>query len=1188
MSQHQRNQHHRALRTWLRASLAAALLSCVLPCCGRDALAASSLVERLGDGVYEVRDDAGQWPGDMSRGITHQSHATYQAKKVLDLSDLPDGVWQQACEVRLSAFFMVRDYSGHAGRTTNGLDEAFEVIVNAKVHRFPTNCGAPVYAEGKAPAIAWYDLALPKADFTKGRNEIILHKAASDKNDDYVYLGIDESQKRGNSYVAFDGKTWTQDKLTVPGGNGEYMVRLLVLTKPTAFTARWQPGQATRLTDPAQMILYAGARHSTETPDGLRLPPGESARMEWHPRALDLLTPLRVTIEGVGHVQFAWLDDSGKRVLAVKGNTPLTQSWPANRTLQPSGLAIEASGGPLMLKNVTLEAGAALRPLPKQIDLCPRIAACPGKGTVRPPARTIEGEGKVVVLESGSTAENAGLRCRFEAGDRLRLTSLYNHNTQCEMLRDPAQASLFLVEVGGRRYAGHRDFRCTRVRTNEAHGFAAELTLAEPPLKATLTASVDGEGLRLGLSLTPDGPRAMDFKLAFPHLAGLAVSEQPADDYYFYPWGGGIIADVPAHIRRGYGDHEALYQVMDLFSPARGGGLYLRLDDAEGWHKTLALRKHIPGRAETNAQRLSVKTTDEFQWTTSSLAPVAGTGFACEYLRRTRQPGEAFAPAVAVLAAHPGDWHAAMQAYADWAHRVWKFRPFPSRLKSVHNMIAAGWGQGFLFQNGKYRTDIIQPPLPGVGRTQTDCIELMSWWEWSPLGPWSTPFDKLKDVLTPGQLKAWQGYFVQDPVTGRTMWNNQPGDYDGYNQRFGGLPVFRQAVQTYRDRGALVTLYTDPFRLDDASQTGRAFGKRWGVVGADGKQTTAYEVWNPCHDLPEVRQWVADAMKRVMRETGADGLRLDEYGHAGWVCFSTEHKHTFAERGVSQWQKAVAEATRLVRAGMDEVSPGSVLTTEHPGYDYLLQFLEGCITYDLTVLDSPLRPLECNLQRFYFPECKAYELDHRGADPECRKKFWNAVESFGRYYPLPMYVILRENEDVYQGRACAPLIATPGPAQHIYVNRFGSGSKMLYHVYNATGHTFDGPALTVPLEPGEHVFDLLQCREVAANEAGRPAGAEVRMYLQRAEVACLARLPMRLGVRRSEETLRVTATFPGGVPRGGKLVVANLSGERLLTQDAKPGPNDVALGALGSAAKAACVKLLCDDMLVDVATIPER
>ena len=119
------------------------------------------------------------------------------------------------------------------------------------------------------------------------------------------------------------------------------------------------------------------------------------------------------------------------------------------------------------------------------------------------------------------------------------------------------------------------------------------------------------------------------------------------------------------------------------------------------------------------------------------------------------------------------------------------------------------------------------------------------------------------------------------------------------------------------------------------------------MVGVDGEKTKAYFVWNPCHDLPAVRTWVAETMGRVMRETGADGIRLDEYGHRGWACYDETHEHTYAEPGITQWQKAVSETTRMVHEAMDEVRPDLVLTTEHPGYDHLMQHLEGCITYDL-------------------------------------------------------------------------------------------------------------------------------------------------------------------------------------------------------------------------------------------------
>ena len=85
-------------------------------------------------------------------------------------------------------------------------------------------------------------------------------------------------------------------------------------------------------------------------------------------------------------------------------------------------------------------------------------------------------------------------------------------------------------------------------------------------------------------------------------------------------------------------------------------------------------------------------------------------------------------------------------------------------------------------------------------------------------------------------------------------------------------------------------------------------------------------VWNPCHDLAAVREWVAEEMGRVMRETGADGIRLDEYGHRGWACYDESHEHTYAEPGITQWQKATSEATRLIHEAMDKVRPDLVLT----------------------------------------------------------------------------------------------------------------------------------------------------------------------------------------------------------------------------------------------------------------------
>ncbi|MFQ6098350.1 MAG: DUF6259 domain-containing protein, partial [Armatimonadota bacterium] len=712
---------------------------------------------------------------------------------------------------------------------------------------------------------------------------------------------------------------------------------------------------------------------------------------------------------------------------------------------------------------------------------------------------------------------------------------------------------LFLIESRGARYAGTRDFVLKSLHLTH-DGFEAQLDLPTPPLRATFRASMEREGLRMGLDVVNAGDESLDFKVAFPHLAGLAVSDAPEDDYYFFPWGGGIFNHRPVVIRRGYGDHEAIYQMMDIFSPQRGAGLYIRADDTEGWHKVLALRKHVPGQTEFGAEKLSMRVEDEYKWS-KPLDAVEGVGWTYEYLRRTRAPGEAFSPADAVLAAHPGDWRVALRAYADWAHRVWNFRPRPSRLRRVVNMIAAGWGQSPLFRDGAYRTDFIKP--------DTDCIELMSWWEWSELGPWRTPWDELRQRIGDWAYNRYKAYWVKDPVTGSLMYPLTRGDYDGYNQRWGGLPAFRKAIRTYKDMGALVTLYTDPILADDNTKLGQNYGRLWGVVGADGEYVDNYMSWNMCHDVAEYRDYVARTMQRVMRETGADGIRLDEYGHRGFVCHNDLHEHTFAEPGITQWQKAIAETTKIVHERMDRVNPKAVLTTEHPGYDYLMQFIEGCITYDLTVQATELRPLEVNLQRFYFPECKPYELDHRGADRLHRKRFWNGVASFGAYYPSNMYAVLRENGDAFDDGESEALV--PTLARHVYANRFSAAAKTIYTIYNATGHTFDGPALRVEIPAGKHAFDMLNARPCEVE------GDAVRVYLMPDDVACIAVLRQRLDVRRAGDAIFVD-TRPG--KRGARLVLCDQTGRQLLSAPARTGMNRIELARLPRDARPVCVKAL--------------
>ena len=268
------------------------------------------------------------------------------------------------------------------------------------------------------------------------------------------------------------------------------------------------------------------------------------------------------------------------------------------------------------------------------VDMAPPMAEPAGKAVPREPLCETD--------RDSITLANATLRCRFSTADgRLTLRSLHNEFTAAEMLLRPALSALFVVEANGKRFVGSRDFGLTSVsRGND--GFEALLCSPEIGLLVVLHASIDTEGLRLSARFENSSAQALDFRVAFPCINGLKLSDRTEDDYYYFPWGGGVFSSRPTVMRLGYGDSQALWQIMDVFSPTKGGGVYLRGDDDKGFNKTMSLRKFTPGQPEQVADQYMRNTTKaEYLWKTSALEQQEGTGLAVEYLRRTRQPARA-------------------------------------------------------------------------------------------------------------------------------------------------------------------------------------------------------------------------------------------------------------------------------------------------------------------------------------------------------------------------------------------------------------------------------------------------------------------------------------------------------------------------------------------------------------------
>jgi hypothetical protein len=1098
-------------------------------------------------GVIVARSDEGLWGGETT-GMTHQSSPNYMARKRLDLSKVPADLFDQAKQVRLSIWFYVQDYGN------DGLNEQFEIVINDVAHVYPTNHGFIQTRDMNNIGSAWTDFVIPIDDLVRGPNEIIVRKIASPNPNDYIYVGIDNTVNYGDSAVTYDGgKTWRQDELTQGHGAGEYMVRVVFITDSLDGKAVYRHGEGV-VDDPRGLLPYV-------TTDGDVL--GMELDDLQFARESDIT--IDVAYRGDAPPTVAWFDTQRKAITDSDRLDIENANGQVRSTLRPAPSQPQRAGFGFRIEGIaandvqTVTVRGELRYIEptRQPNQAPHIAAPAGK------PRDVETQ--CVIDDGGVTLTGPALTCRFDTRDGLRMTSLHNAWIDREMIRDSRDCRIMLIDVDGERFGGEA-FRCESV-TPLADRDGASIALRGPhDLAAAFECWIDERSqVRLVLDVHNAGTEPIDFKVAFPSLAGLTLSDKPRDDYYLFPRGGGIIADTPAHLRRGYGDNEAMWQMIDLFSPRRGGGLSIRIDDPDGWHKLIELRKVVPGMSEYAGLSPQIHTAAEYNWRRTSLEATPGIGVSFAYLRRTRGPGESFAPEPAVIAAHAGGWKTAMQGYADWAHAVWDWRPFPSQLGDAVNTYAFGWASNVLWRDGKYRDDFITPVR--------DCVELMSWWEWSPLGPWRTPWDELEERIGSEMYKRYSPYFIKDEATGKTMYSITRGDYDGYNQRWGGLPTFREAVRMYKDRGLLVTLYTVPVLACDNSKLGQTHGKDWGVIDHTGEYIDNYEAWNMCLDNPDYRKFLADQMARVMTDTGADGIRLDVYGFRGWSCFSDKHEHSYQEPGVTQWQKATAESTRLVRQAMDRVAPGSILTTEHPGYDYLLPHIEGTITYELFKHKSWLRPVPCDLGRFYFPECVMMELDHFKLEPNRHTIFWNGKNCFGANYEYlePMYSFLKHNRDVFMSREAQmePLVPTLQP--HVYANRFAANGKTVTTLFYAGRHPADGELIRIAASPDDHFVDPIAGRALSPQRRGGDAVFSGRMMPE--DLITIAQFPSLIGVEVVDDTAHIT--LPADLPAGARLQITDAKAQPLAEPATQSG--DVTMPA-----DAVWIKLLDGERLMDM------
>ncbi|UCH34123.1 MAG: hypothetical protein JSV65_16520, partial [Armatimonadota bacterium] len=114
------------------------------------------------------------------------------------------------------------------------------------------------------------------------------------------------------------------------------------------------------------------------------------------------------------------------------------------------------------------------------------------------------------------------------------------------------------------------------------------------------------------------------------------------------------------------------------------------------------------------------------------------------------------------------------------------------------------------------------------------------------------------------------------------------------------------------------------------------------VMRRDGGITGNYTSQGFYHMCPGCVEWqdhLAHTVERLLRETGADGVRLDSLGFYFLPCYNPAHEHD-TPFGYNDWMKQLLSKVR--RAAMS-ANPNALLTTEAP-VDWYGQWFHGALT----------------------------------------------------------------------------------------------------------------------------------------------------------------------------------------------------------------------------------------------------
>lgn len=292
------------------------------------------------------------------------------------------------------------------------------------------------------------------------------------------------------------------------------------------------------------------------------------------------------------------------------------------------------------------------------------------------------------------------------------------------------------------------------------------------------------------------------------------------------------------------------------------------------------------------------------------------------YPPRTLQPGESVTLPEVDLLVYTGDWKPAAQVYRAWFETAFPQRPLPAWVRDLTN-----WRGRWFWRRGQEL-----PTEYAIAETVADHL---------------TSFRELPSVCRGGPGTLYEYAFWGRGCMGRARCGRTQVHTDGdyvIREDLGGAEALREGIAGLHARGERFLFYVEAYICPKESDLVRhGQGLDWQVMGPDGSVAGPYDSegkW--VHMCPGAQGWqdhLAESAARLLRETGADGLRLDSLGFYAFPCYNPAHHHA----NPWDYNAWVMELLRKVSEAARAVNPEAYLMTE-AGPDFFSRHFDGALT----------------------------------------------------------------------------------------------------------------------------------------------------------------------------------------------------------------------------------------------------